>query len=191
MIVKPKQVVEIIYCCTCFRLFAAGYFSTNWAGVQSSNDGLLMVYGLDYLANSKYVFGRDVVFTYGPLGYLLYPQHIGSNLIIATWFRLCIHILWAVVLFAYAQAVRQKSQFLLFCFTYVMAVALGLSYEYQLLCMVLLLCYLPIKLEHPKSLGGVVLGLLTACLMLCKFNLGCGALVSVGLATLVFEEGIW
>ncbi|MBI2840361.1 MAG: hypothetical protein HYX75_18750 [Acidobacteria bacterium] len=37
-------------------------------------------FALNYLVGSEYIAGKDVTFTYGPLGYLLSPLDIGSNL---------------------------------------------------------------------------------------------------------------
>lgn len=59
-------------------------------------------FGLNQFYFSPYKFGRDVIFTYGPLGFVCYPEHIGHNLIIALAIRI---FLWAalfgIVLVAY------------------------------------------------------------------------------------------
>ena len=47
------------------------------------------VYAINALPSTDVVFGRDVVFSFGPLGYLLIPLDIGSNLVQAV-------ILWVV-----------------------------------------------------------------------------------------------
>ena len=46
------------------------------------------MYALNRLVGSEFVHGRDVVFTYGPLGYLLWPSVMGSNLLYATVLRI-------------------------------------------------------------------------------------------------------
>ncbi len=55
-------------------------------------------YGLNFLANSDQVFGRDVAFTFGPLGYLLIPLDIGNNLVESILLRLLVHALFAACL---------------------------------------------------------------------------------------------
>jgi hypothetical protein len=47
------------------------------------------VYAINELPSTEAVFGRDVVFSFGPLGYLFVPLDIGSNLVQAV-------ILWVV-----------------------------------------------------------------------------------------------
>ena len=42
---------------------------------------------INRLAGSPYAFGRDVVFTYGPLGYLFAPADVGAHLALAAAYR--------------------------------------------------------------------------------------------------------
>ncbi|HEY9871595.1 MAG TPA: hypothetical protein V6D08_20730 [Candidatus Obscuribacterales bacterium] len=142
---------------------------------------------LNYLANSGHVFGRDVVFTLGPLGYLLYAGHWGSNLIHAIGFMLLMHLSWAVVLLAYVKATTDKTQFCLFALGYALTYAFGLPYEYHLLSILLLLCYLPGKLDRPKTLAGIAAGAAAAFFMVVKFNLGCSALLAVTVSTVCWR----
>src|SRR3954471_1339481 len=41
--------------------------------------------------------GRDVIFTYGPLGYLLFPEHIGRNLSQALTFQTALWVVLAAI----------------------------------------------------------------------------------------------
>lgn len=45
------------------------------------------MYGINYLAQLEYLFGRGVA-SYGPLAYFLVPLNIGNNLVRAVWFGL-------------------------------------------------------------------------------------------------------
>lgn len=56
--------------------------------------------GLNQSAHQGLVYGREVVFTYGPLGFLAKPMDIGNNLAINVGFRLAIFALfwWACAL---------------------------------------------------------------------------------------------
>lgn len=58
-------------------------------------------FALNYLVDSEYVAGKDVTFTYGPLGYLLTPLDIGSNLAISMllWFSVRIALAGMLALF--------------------------------------------------------------------------------------------
>jgi hypothetical protein len=62
-------------------------------------------FGLNQLFFSPYKYGRDVIFTYGPLGFVCYPEHIGHNLIVALVIRLFV---WAVMLGVLVGAYRRK-----------------------------------------------------------------------------------
>jgi len=69
-------------------------------------------FGLNQFFFSPYKFGRDVIFTYGPLGFVCFPEHIGHNLIIAFGIRLFI---WAAVLGALVVGYRRKQFDLVGC----------------------------------------------------------------------------
>ena len=62
-------------------------------------------FGLNQFYFSPYKFGRDVIFTFGPLGFVCFPEHIGLNLIIALAIRL---LIWAVLLGVLIVAYRRK-----------------------------------------------------------------------------------
>ena len=62
-------------------------------------------FGLNQFFFSPYKFGRDVIFTFGPLGFVSYPEHVGLNLIIALVIRLFV---WAVLLGVLVVAYRRK-----------------------------------------------------------------------------------
>ena len=44
-------------------------------------------YALNYFLNSRFHFGPDVIFTYGPLGFLNNPQHVGNDIAVALSIR--------------------------------------------------------------------------------------------------------
>ena len=50
--------------------------------------------GLNEAVNRHMIFGRDVVFTYGPLGFVTIPVNLGSNMVHALVFRLGLHLFW-------------------------------------------------------------------------------------------------
>jgi hypothetical protein len=50
------------------------------------------IFAINYFFDNNFVFGKDVIWTYGPLGFLSYPLDIGANLDIATAFQI---FLWA------------------------------------------------------------------------------------------------
>ncbi|MGB7759995.1 MAG: hypothetical protein WBL61_09210 [Bryobacteraceae bacterium] len=62
-------------------------------------------FGLNQFYCSPYKFGRDVIFTYGPLGFVCFPEHLGHNLTIALAIRFFI---WAVLLGTLVVGYRRK-----------------------------------------------------------------------------------
>ena len=74
-----------------------------WFGVMASGLDPSWVIGLNEASSRHMVHGQDIVFTYGPLGFVITPLEIGSNLIHVIYFRLGLHALWwfsvAVLLF--------------------------------------------------------------------------------------------
>jgi len=72
--------------------FPAAYYALH-PGLDTS-----WVYGLNHFFNSQYHFGRDVNFTYGPLGVLLYPANFGNDVLYAVLFRVTITVFFIVSL---------------------------------------------------------------------------------------------
>ncbi len=56
------------------------------------------IFAINYFFDRHIIFGRDVVWPYGPLGFLAYPQNVGSNLDIATIFQLSLWIIFSVLI---------------------------------------------------------------------------------------------
>src|SRR5262249_38196146 len=63
-------------------------------------------FALNYAAAHHLVFGRDIVWTWGPLAYLLVPFQIGTNLIQGTVFQFILWIFLTVVLWDLLVGVR-------------------------------------------------------------------------------------
>src|SRR5215468_1836408 len=51
------------------------------------------VIGLNLFAHDGFRFGRDVIFTYGPLGWVVRPLEVGAHLLIGNWVRVALHLL--------------------------------------------------------------------------------------------------
>jgi hypothetical protein len=55
------------------------------------------IFALNYAAAHGLAFGRDLIWTNGPLGFLTFPQNIGHNLVLGLAFQLALWILLASV----------------------------------------------------------------------------------------------
>lgn len=135
-------------------------------------------YAVNFLPHSDRLFGRDVVFTYGPLGYLLYPISIGHNLSYAVAFWLGVYVLFALLLWHYFLKSNRVLTVVGFSAFYIAAIGLGLYKDYQLLTIIILLSYLLILPYNEKAIlpANILMGILSAILLFIKFSSGIGAL---------------
>ncbi|HQH52352.1 MAG TPA: hypothetical protein PKY01_07995 [Candidatus Hydrogenedentes bacterium] len=97
------------------------------AGLDSSS-----FYAMNYLPDSGLRYGSDVTFTYGPLGFLLYPMDIASNLAVTAGFRLLVHLLFGLGITYAGLRIAGVFPALLFMAAYLFAALFGLKYESQL-----------------------------------------------------------
>src|SRR5215831_2182245 len=114
--------IAIAYVCLVTFSIAFGPFrpglDESWAWAVNS------------VTSTNYIFGRDLVFTYGPLGFLLNPRPVGHNFYWGACFEASIQVIFAALLALLAVKSRSRWGFLLFLGGLVAASALGLSNEY-------------------------------------------------------------
>lgn len=135
------------------------------------------LYGLNALAAHDLVFGRDVVFSFGPLGFLLLP---GSPHVLAgAALRVAVHALFCaglLVAFLRAQSVLQAACFSLLL---LLATALGLTYEYHLLLVLALLLGLALESDRVPTIAAQLAAALAVVFALIKVSLGVMAMTLV------------
>jgi hypothetical protein len=122
---------------------------------------------------------RGTAFSYGPLGFLLYPRDIGVNLLVAIGFYLFVHLLFAALISYHAIRAASRLSVFLFVAGYTLAAALGLQglgYEYHLLIVYGLLLAVRPKHQRAQFANAWSGGMLAAMLLFLKFNLGLCAL---------------
>lgn len=140
-------------------------------------------YALNVAAAEGLCFGRDIAFTYGPLGFICYPGDYGSNLAIAAVIRLVIHLIWCGSLGFLASAVRPGRYAWLRALVVVLLGSLAalpisifatnLDRTGQLLAASInLLVYAAVA---SSSLAALVAAAIAAIGMLVKFNIGVAA----------------
>jgi hypothetical protein len=110
-----------------------GFASTLGVGLDPS-----WAYAINALPDTDRLPGRDVVFTYGPFGWLFRPAAVGDHLMWVVVFRLLTHALFATAL---ARAIRNAPivHVLAFAGIYLAGHQLGLAEEYRLLLSLVLL----------------------------------------------------
>lgn len=136
-------------------------------------------YAINYLPGSSFIYGKDVMFAYGPLGFLLLPQNIGNNVLISMIFQVLMHVLFTLALFYFLYRAKHKLQVILFIVFY-LALGMLVSWwggEYNLLMLLgLLLCIAFDKNKIFQYSSVAVCGVLAGLMLFIKFNLGMGAL---------------
>jgi hypothetical protein len=153
-------------------------------------------YGLNVVARSNHLFGRDVVFTYGPLGYLLNPVNIGSNVAQALTLRLLLHGILIGVLFYYLLKRRKALPVIIFVAAYLVASNIGTGfsedeYEYSFVLITGLLCCLSEVEDSRRSLIIDALnGLLASSFLFMKLTTGISslAIIMVSLAVRLIRK---
>jgi hypothetical protein len=158
----------------CFLLFTfICTFPGDYRPVQTGLDSSWM-YGLSYLTGSNYVFGRDVVFTYGPLGFLLNPLPVSHSLAIGIAFWSGLHLLFFGSLTVVLR--RMPQRLALFCGCYILLISLGLWREYQLLAVIGGLVVATIEEGSVSPWFAAAAGILGSVALLMKWSLGISAL---------------
>jgi hypothetical protein len=123
-------------------------FSINYLPVIQGLDPS-WAYAVNRFTHGPEIFGKDIIFTYGPLGYLDVPQHVGNNLAIAA----VVHILvWCILLYLLVQLWESGQRFgaLLFTVALIFSNRLYFYYWDYFLSAIAILTFL-LLLKRPKS----------------------------------------
>jgi hypothetical protein len=139
------------------------------------------VWAINELPYTDAIYGRDVIFSFGPLGYLFVPLDIGSNLSQAIALRVFLHAgLVAVVLYHLLRA-RRPWAVLMFLPIYLLASTLGLQFEHRALILLAMLLTIPCADRTAWRIAATVAGLLAGALVFTKLS---AALATVSLLAL-------
>ncbi len=126
-------------------------------------------YAMNVFAHSPQIFGKDIVFTYGPLAYLAVPQHVGSNIPIAA----AVHVaVWAILIYLLVTLRESGMRFGALVFTVALICSNRLYFDYwdYLLSAILLLIYLLLFRKPESVFLFLLLSLTTGALLLIKFT---------------------
>ena len=129
---------------------------------------------MNQAADAGHVFGRDIVFTYGPLAFLMVPLDIASNLIVANVFRLVIQVIFIVAIAGLFVEERRLPALLTFAALLMGGRQLGLSIEGYLLLIVGLLTLIGVFFDRRTPVA--IAASLAAILIMVKMSLGVASL---------------
>jgi hypothetical protein len=130
-------------------------------------------FAINYFAANKIIFGKDVIFNYGPLAYLFLPLNIGPNMVYSTLFLAALWIIFLSLLFNFA-ARKYHSTTQIFTFSLFITFGMQPLYAYgnndYFLCFLGLL-FLSYALTNDKWRIYYFIALLSAALLfLVKFS---------------------
>lgn len=149
------------------------------------------IHAINVLPGSGYRFGTDVVFTYGPLGYLLAPLDVGSNLVQAGILWVVTQFLFGAVLVYHYRRTGNPIAIVVFSATYLVALSLNvyfayLFYEYRLLLLVGLLLTVRPEDKGFWRFACVVVAALVGAMLFMKFSGGVASLSMLCIAAIMW-----
>ncbi len=140
-------------------------------------------WAINQAREAGHVFGRDIVFTYGPLGFLMMPMDLSNNLLVANTFHLGIQLLFAAALVGLFWGDRWLAGPVVFAVLFLCARHQGLVTEAFLQLVVGLLALMAVvrNLRWPLAVASG----LAAVLFLVKMSLGVASVALVGAAFVI------
>jgi hypothetical protein len=147
-------------------------FAAMGGGLDSS-----WVIGINEAALRHMVFGRDVVFTFGPLGFIITPRNLGSNMVHAIMFRVGLHLFWWISVGLLLFRIRGYVASFLFAAAFGLSgIYFGPSWDvnFQLTGVFNLTAMAYLVLGHidRRPIWGVPAAIVAATALLAKFNIG-------------------
>ena len=158
-------------------------------GISLIIDYRIICYGLDsshffatnYFFYKHIKFGPDVIWTYGPFGFLIKPVNIGHNLDIAIFFQVIVWIIFCSALVYFS--LRHRISILQLCsfaFFFSFARGTGLLFDYFLCLFIIFFLSLSFFLEKWKPLYLFAL-FFSGLLWMIKFDLAFAVLFALAL----------
>ena len=138
------------------------------------------IYAINWLHDGPFRFGRDVVFTYGPLGFLDFPVEMGHHVAAAGIVRALAQTAFCALLVARYFRTRSLLQSIAFYAVYAVAIGLGEPAEFHLLIIAALAVDEALERESYAGLAATAAAL--APLALIKFSFEAANVGILGMA---------
>lgn len=132
------------------------------------------VWGLNAFTTAGFRFGRDLIFTYGPLGYMIRPLDVGPSLGRGLMLRLVVHVAIFGCLILLLVRGRRPRSLAFFLAGFLLLAAFGLEFDYQILVAAAFVLALAIELRITSLLA--VPSAVCAALILMRFGTGVSGL---------------
>lgn len=154
---------------TSFLLIVMSTFPVCYSDIVSGLDPSWKL-ALNISNNNEQLFGSDYFFTYGPMGWLLYPLDVGNNLFISYCFWIAVHLCFSMTIFylLFSKELkryweRNANLVVMLIFLFLSACFRDFWEEYYFIYFFLFLLFLGLKSKHGFKwlVGACVLMLLT------------------------------
>ncbi|MEH2064109.1 MAG: hypothetical protein V7K50_17890 [Nostoc sp.] len=167
MVLKKIHIFSLILCSYIFLAFLPLPVGVG-VGLDPS-----WKYAISRAALEKFVFGKDIIFTYGPLGYLIHGSVLDQNFYVILLFRLIIELITFCI--SIATITNQKTKFhkILLSASIFFSYLFGLSIDYKIIfALLMILSWDNIINKKNIRLWALGLGSISGFCLLTKFNIG-------------------
>ena len=135
----------------------------------------------------KFVFGKDIIFTFGPLGYLIDGAPLDENFFQILSFRWSVYLMLFIVLLIRIKTVKNPLNKLIIATAIILSLSIGLPQktDYQILFIYLILLTFDSLFQRFPVSFPILLGSIAGVCLLTKFSLGISVIGSLTLFLIV------
>ena len=186
---KEKRRAWVVRCIATAAVIAAALLTFPFEALPLGAPGIDS--GWQWVVNTAsqhgWVFGRDVVFTYGPLGWLATPQDVGRHLVLANAFRIALQALLTVCALWFLARYRRPIPILAFTLLWTVAGSVGLRFEGLVVLVVALMMVTSLKMGRnwPVAAAALIAGIV----LFVKTSLGISTVTTIAIgAALIWKR---
>ncbi|ALF53613.1 hypothetical protein ACX27_13435 [Nostoc piscinale CENA21] len=183
---RLDKLISIVSIIICLYIFFA--FLTLPSGVRIGLDPSWQ-YAISRAALNKLYFGKDIIFTYGPLGYLIQGAVIEKNFYPILIFRLTVELITFCVSIATIKIQKNNLNKFILSTSIFLAYLLGLFIDYKIIfALIMVLSWDNVINNKNIRIWALGLGLLSGLCLLIKFNMG---VCILGITILILLSEVW
>jgi hypothetical protein len=136
-------------------------------------------YGISAAAHKQLIFGKEIIFTYGPLGYLVHGTSLNYNFAEIIYFRWLIHLCLLAVVILRLLFIQEYSTKIVFVLSIIFATLVGNPYssigftvDYKITFILLILMSFDNFFQKYIHYLAIAIGIITGLSILTKLTLG-------------------
>ncbi|WP_071821986.1 hypothetical protein, partial [Microcystis aeruginosa] len=162
-------------------IITAYFFLANLPGIDWLRIGLdpSWAFAISDAAHKQLIFGQDIIFTYGPLGYLIHGTSLNYNFSQIIYFRWLIHLCLLAVVILRLLFIKSYSNQIVFVLSIIFATLVGNPYnsigftvDYQMTFILLILMSFDNFFQKYINYLAIAIGMITGFSILTKLTLG-------------------